>query len=548
MEDNDKTKGGGRGIGRGISRGKRGRTTATLSQSIIGQPANTQLPHSTFIPRVSPERVRDTTTLSQTIIRKPTNNSTSHKVINTQLPTSTPIPHVSSERGKGTTTLSPSISVHPTNSSTSHRVTHSQFQHSIPSPHVSSEKGRGTTILSPSIVGQPTNSSTSHRPVDSQFQHTTPSPHISSSVSPPISSPPSSSHVPSANASGDDPHVSSSHVDSPPKIGSKDPTDGRVWIRPGPQKIFDPAIQPTREIAKIIKRKFLVSWTNYGEMKGKEEFKTVNELWLGEFKRKYKWLLEHEEEIKKIFDHKTSDAYSNTMYRVRKKIDPGDWIPTETLKILEEKWNDDKWKRKSEINTHNRRSSDGPLHTGGSIPTTEHYKRLKESSDANPTCWDLFQKTHRVKGNPNKWVSTKSEMVANEYDKRILERDSQEAPGDDVSSHQSDNNIFLDVVGGVDKKGRIYGLGPEAAKYKSYRSSTFDGISSSEYEQMRTVIFDLSAENNTLKEKLKTHEDLIHASQEDSRLLREQLFQFMKSFSAGHQPPRSDQNPSSPTS
>ncbi|CAK8531106.1 unnamed protein product [Lathyrus sativus] len=180
-------------------------------------------------------------------------------------------------------------------------------------------------------------------------------------------------------------------------------------------------------------------------MKGKEEFKTVNELWLGEFKRKYKWLLEHEDEIKNIFDHKASDAYSNTMYRVRKKIDPGDWIPTETLKILEKKWNDDKWKRKSEINTHNRRFSDGPLHTRGSIPTTEHYKRL------------------------------------NEYEKRILERDSQEAHGDDVSSHQSDNNIFLDVVGGVDKKGRIYGLGPEAAKYKSFRSSTFDGISSSEY-------------------------------------------------------------------
>ncbi|XP_058781747.1 uncharacterized protein LOC131655966, partial [Vicia villosa] len=138
--------------------------------------------------------------------------------------------------------------------------------------------------------------------------------------------------------------------------------------------------------------------------------------------------------------------------------------------------------------------------------------------------------------------------LQNEYEKRILERDSQEAHGDDVSSHQSDNIIFLDVVGGVDKKGRIYGLGPEAAKYKPSRSSTFDSISSSEYEQMRTVISDLSTENNTLKEKLKTHEDLIRASQEDSRLLREQLFRFMESFSAGHQPPRPDQNPSSPSS
>ncbi|XP_058744612.1 uncharacterized protein LOC131634279 [Vicia villosa] len=535
MEDNDKTKGGGRGIGRGICKGKRGRATTTLSQSINGQPTNTELPHSTFTPHLSPERFKGTTILSQTINRQPTKQST-------------PNPHVSSEKGRGTTTLSPSIVGQPTNSSTSQRATHSQFQHSTPSPHVSFERGRGTTTLSPSIVGQPTNSSTSHRATDSQFQHSTHSPHISSSVSPPISSTPSLSHVPSTAASGDDPHVSSSHVDSPPQIGSKDPTDGRIWIRPGPQKTFDPAIQPTREIAKIIKRKFVVSWANYGEMKGDDEYKVVNKLWFGEFERKYKWLPEHKEEIKKIFDHKASDVYSNTMYRVRKNIDPGDWIPIETRKILEEKWNDDKWKRKSQINTHNRRSSDGPLHTGGSIPTTEHYKRLKKSSDTNPTCWELFQKTHRVKGNPNKWVSSKSEMVANEYEKRIIERDSQEAPGDDVSSHQSDNIIFLDVVGGVDKKGRIYGLGPEAAKYKSSGSSISDGISLTEYEHMKTVISDLSVENNTLKEKLKTHEDLIRASQEDSRLLREQLFRFMESFSGGHQPHRSAQNPSPPTS
>src|SRR4051812_41909713 len=63
-------------------------------------------------------------------------------------------------------------------------------------------------------------------------------------------------------------------------------------------------------------------------------------------------------------------------------------------------------------------------------------------------------------------------LFQNEYEKRIIERDSQEAPGDDVSSHQSDNLIFLDVVGGVDKKGRIYGLGPEAAKYKPSKSFT----------------------------------------------------------------------------
>jgi hypothetical protein len=105
----------------------------------------------------------------------------------------------------------------------------------------------------------------------------------------------------------------------------------------------------------------------------------------------------------------------------------------------------------------------------------------------------------------------------------------------------------LDVVGGVDKKGRVYVLGPEAEKYKPSRSSTYHGISPSEYQHMRTIISDLSAENTTLKEKLKTHEELIHQSQEDARLLREQLFQYMAKFSSSHHlPPHSDPPPPPP--
>ena len=116
------------------------------------------------------------------------------------------------------------------------------------------------------------------------------------------------------------------------------------------------------------------------------------------------------------------------------------------------------------------------------------------------------------------------------------------------TDHQSDNFIFLDVVGGVDKKGRIYGLRAEAGKYKSSSSRSSDGISPSEYEHMRSAISKMSDENMELKERLKTNEELIRASQEDSRLaqeqsqqsqedsrlLREQLQKFMESFAQGH--------------
>jgi len=116
------------------------------------------------------------------------------------------------------------------------------------------------------------------------------------------------------------------------------------------------------------------------------------------------------------------------------------------------------------------------------------------------------------------------------------------------NDHQSHNFIFLDVVGGVDKKGRIYGLGTEAGKYKPSSSRSSDGILPSEYKHMTIAISKMSAENMELKERLKTNEELIRASQkesrlareqsqqskEDSRWLREQFQKFMESFTQGH--------------
>ncbi|KAL2346969.1 hypothetical protein Fmac_000969 [Flemingia macrophylla] len=85
----------------------------------------------------------------------------------------------------------------------------------------------------------------------------------------------------------------------------------------------------------------------------------------------------------------------------------------------------------------------------------------------------------------------------------------------------------------MSKKGRIFGLGSEAGKYKPSSSGSYDGISNSEYEQMKNLISNLSEENKTLKEQLQSHSELIRASQEESRLVREQAEQFMETFSLG---------------
>ncbi|XP_039683086.1 uncharacterized protein [Medicago truncatula] len=289
---------------------------------------------------------------------------------------------------------------------------------------------------------------TSQIPTNIQSPHSTPSPpHLSNT------------HRPYDVVSGGDPHASSSSCDdSYPIAGSTDPTDRRIWIRPGPQLTFEPAVKPPRDITKIMKRLFQGTWATYGELMKKDT--ALADLWYNEFQRIYKWLPEHDQDIKKTYHHKASDGYQNTMYRVRRGMDKGEWIPALLREKLEQNWEDNKWKDKAAVNKRNRRSSNGPLHTCGSIPTIEHSKRLKTDSNMTPSCWEVYLKTHKMKGDPSKWVSSKSQMVADEYERRIFERNSQQTEGDDVSNdHQSDNFIFLDVVGGVDKKGRIYGLG-----------------------------------------------------------------------------------------
>lgn len=57
-------------------------------------------------------------------------------------------------------------------------------------------------------------------------------------------------------------------------------------------------------------------------------------------------------------------------------MDKGEWIPALLREKLEQNWEDSKWKDKAAVNKRNRRSSNGPLHTCGSIPTIEHSKRL----------------------------------------------------------------------------------------------------------------------------------------------------------------------------
>ncbi|KAL2319807.1 hypothetical protein Fmac_028776 [Flemingia macrophylla] len=60
------------------------------------------------------------------------------------------------------------------------------------------------------------------------------------------------------------------------------------------------------------------------------------------------------------------------------------------------------------------------------------------------------------------------------------------------------------------------------ASVQPLSSRLYDSISIFEYEQMKNLVSNLSAENKILKEQLQSYLELIRASQEESRLVREQ--------------------------
>jgi len=98
------------------------------------------------------------------------------------------------------------------------------------------------------------------------------------------------------------------------------------------------------------------------------------------------------------------------------------------------------------------------------------------------------------------------------YQRQIAERDLQQLPGDDASG-PSNNSIFLEVVGEVRKKKASIWLRSRRQKVQTFTSTTsFDGVSQSECEEMRTLIVNLMAENKSLNDKFRITEEMVRSS------------------------------------
>ncbi|KAI0492086.1 hypothetical protein KFK09_026351 [Dendrobium nobile] len=150
------------------------------------------------------------------------------------------------------------------------------------------------------------------------------------------------------------------------------------------------------------------------------------------------------------------------------------WIREVIWAELNTAWGSEEYTRKRDQNRQNRASDVGglgsSLHTGGSIPHTEHRRRLKEMLGREPTPVELHSRTHK-RQEDQQWIDERARKAHEEYTRL---RETHAASGEGYSSgsvEYSEYRIWSQAVGGM-QHGRVYGLGVQAQAYEEMSSST----------------------------------------------------------------------------
>ena len=96
-----------------------------------------------------------------------------------------------------------------------------------------------------------------------------------------------------------------------------------------------------------------------------------------DFQDKFSTLPEHHQELKKAYNHKGSKWLSGRFYKLRRGEGKLDWIEPEIADQLRQNWAvDDKFNNRSQKNKQNRAKQQGPSYAGGSIPQSEHVRKI----------------------------------------------------------------------------------------------------------------------------------------------------------------------------
>ncbi|KAH0435259.1 hypothetical protein IEQ34_026669 [Dendrobium chrysotoxum] len=155
---------------------------------------------------------------------------------------------------------------------------------------------------------------------------------------------------------------------------------------------FHPSKDPTHKIRDIIQSRydvFYISW--------KKVPKEVRDIWFTEFEKDFCWLPQHNDKIRKNFEKRSSTRMRDMFTNIRKSGQRPLWIGEGVWAELSSAWGSLDYTKRRDQNRHNRASDVGGLgsflHTGGSVPHTEHRKSLVLGKEPTPV--ELHSHTHK---------------------------------------------------------------------------------------------------------------------------------------------------------
>ncbi|KAH1199548.1 hypothetical protein GmHk_18G052884 [Glycine max] len=187
----------------------------------------------------------------------------------------------------------------------------------------------------------------------------------------------------------------------------------------------------------------------------------------------------------------------------------------EFIPALDEHWGSTYFQNRSSTAKANQSVNRGAsAYCGGSISTATHFEKLSKEFQRPPTAWEVMEKTKKLK--LGEWVNDKSREFVEKYQHRrdeILQHSTKEDRSTqdslNIATSINDNEIYLNVVGGPNYKGNMYGLGTLSKRFSCSKSAPSTSITlvKDQIEEMREIINKLNVELLAKANKEKTLEE-----------------------------------------
>lgn len=181
--------------------------------------------------------------------------------------------------------------------------------------------------------------------------------------------------------------------------------------------------------------------------------------WRHTFRQEYNWDAEEAENVKALFAKKCRRCLSDMVSKIGRIPEyKAQWCPPSVREAIRAKREKPEFQKKSTQCYYNKKSFQkvGTLQSQGSISTQFLKRKLKRRLGHEVSAAEVFKAGHERKD--GKFINQRSELLWESFETRktmvVSDGETQEK-----SSLPTDNELFYELAGGIDKKGRVYGLG-----------------------------------------------------------------------------------------